>query len=194
MNHDVSRIKSYWFDSPEPVKKWFMGGPETDEEIRTQFGSLVDQARKSELDSWKEKPQSTLALVLLLDQFPRNIFRGSPLSYSSDAMALNVTTEAIAKGFDREVPHLQQSFFYLPLMHDEKLITQVAGMAMFELLSKRCDPESAADKFSKESWHFAERHRDVILKFGRFPSRNEILGRDSTEEEIAYLREHPSGF
>ena len=176
------------------MKKWFFGGPQIDAEIKEQFGGLVEKARAELLNSWTEEPKGTLDLILLLDQFPRNIFRGSPLSFSSDAQALKITTEAIAKGFDRQVPHTQQSFFYMPLMHDETLLSQIAVIAMFESLLAGCDPESEMAKHSKNSVSFAYSHRDCILHFGRFPSRNKILGRESTPEEIAYLKEHPSGF
>jgi uncharacterized protein (DUF924 family) len=194
-NQDVDRIITYWFGGSEPQKKWFSGGPAVDAEIKDQFSDLIDKARASQLNSWTEKPQSTLALLILLDQFSRNVFRGSPLSFSSDSMAVNITIEALAKGFDQQVPEIyQQSFFYLPLMHDERLISQVAAVAVYDSLVARSDPESEAGKLWNQSKTWGERHRDVILKFGRFPSRNEALGRESTPEEIEYLKEHPSGF
>jgi uncharacterized protein (DUF924 family) len=176
------------------MKKWFMGGPQVDAEIKEQFGGLVEKARAEQLNSWTAEPKGSLALIIILDQFPRNIYRGSPLSFSSDSQALKVATVAIAKGFDRQVPHMQQAFFYMPLMHDENLLSQIAVTAMFELLLARSDPDSEMVKFSNNSVNFATSHRDCILNFGRFPSRNGILGRTSTPEEIAYLKEHPSGF
>jgi len=135
-----------------------------------------------------------LALLILLDQFSRNIFRGTPEAFSSDDLALNITTEAIAKGFDRKVKKEQQPFFYMPMMHSETLLGQVAGVAHFELLQTRCDLDSDLWNFVKSSTIFAEKHQNCIIKFGRFPSRNKILGRESTPEEIAYLKEHPGGF
>ena len=194
LDPDINRTVSYWFGGDEPTKKWFRGGPQVDAEIKEQFGSLVEKARAEKLNAWTEQPTGTLALILLLDQFPRNIFRDSPLSFSSDPQALKVATEGIAKGFDRQVPDMQQPFFYLPLMHDETLLGQIAGIASFESLSARCDPESEIAKHAKVSVGFAKSHLYCILRFGRFPSRNEILGRDSTLEEIEYLKEHPSGF
>jgi uncharacterized protein (DUF924 family) len=194
MDPDINRTISYWFDGPNAMKKWFGGGPQIDAEIKQQFGGLVEKARAQKLNSWTEQPTGTLALIILLDQFPRNIFRGSPLSFSSDAQALKVATEGIAKGFDRQVPLTQQSFFYLPMMHDETLLGQIAGIALFDSLAARCHPESEIAKQTKKSGHFAKSHLDCILHFGRFPSRNEILGRVSTPEEVAYLKEHPSGF
>ncbi|KAG0644991.1 hypothetical protein D0Z07_9091 [Hyphodiscus hymeniophilus] len=195
MDPDINRTMSYWFDGPEPQKKWFAGGPAVDAEIRDQFGGLVEKARAHELGSWTSEPVGTLALIILLDQFPRNIFRGTPSAFSSDPQALNVTTTAIAKGFDRSVSHTQQSFFYLPLMHGENLLSQVAGVALTEAALARCEPnDSELKEYWERSIKFAYSHRDSILKFGRFPSRNEAIGRESTPEEIAYLKENPSGF
>jgi uncharacterized protein (DUF924 family) len=192
---EVNRVIDYWFDvTDEPQKKWFMGGAKVDEEIKIQFSGLVTKARASELTSWTSQPKSTLALLILLDQFPRNIFRGSPLSYSSDSMAVEVATKAIAEGFDRKVEEIRQPFFYLPLMHDENLLSQVAGVALYENLAARCPEGSLTKQFSGQSIGFAKAHLNVILKFGRYPSRNEVLGRESTREEIEYLKEHPSGF
>jgi uncharacterized protein (DUF924 family) len=171
-----------------------MGGAKVDNEIKTQFGDLVGKARASELTTWAEQPQGALALIILLDQFPRNIFRGSPLSYSSDSIAVEVATEAIAKGFDREVTHLQQPFFYLPLMHSENLLSQVAALSLYDNLCHRCEPDSMPKEYAERSTEYSRLHRDVIMRFGRFPSRNEVLGRISTLEEMQYLEEHPSGF
>ena len=165
-----------------------------DAEIENQFGDLIHKARASQLTPWTEKPQSTLALIILLDQFSRNIFRGTPESFSSDDLALNITTEAIAKGFDREVDQEQQLFFYMPFMHSETLLGQVAGVAHFELLQNRCDLGSDLAKAMGMSTLFARKHQHCIINFGRFPSRNKILGRESTAEEIEYLKEHPGGF
>ena len=194
LDPNINRIVSYWFDGPEPMKRWFGGGPQVDAEIREQFGGLVEKARAEQLKSWTEDSTGTLALILLLDQFPRNIFRGSPLSFSSDSQALKIATKGIAQGFDRQVPERQQAFFYLPMMHDETLLGQIAGIAMFESLLARCNPDSEMAKRANRNVHFAKSHLHCILHFGRFPSRNEILGRESTPEEIEYLKDHPSGF
>lgn len=191
MDSDVNRIITFWFNAEEPIKRWFSKDSDLDAEIRDKFGSLVEQARASQLQSWTQEPKGTLALLILLDQFPRNIFRGSPLSYSSDEMAVSIASEAIAKGVDKEVSTFQQPFFYLPLMHDERLISQIASTALYEGLVKRCTPDTDEANFAVASVGFAKHHRDVISKFGRFPSRNEILGRKSTPEEIQFLKEHP---
>jgi len=171
-----------------------MGTPEFDAEIKDKFGSLVDQARASKLNAWTEQPKGTLALLVLLDQFPRNIFRGSSLSYSSDETASTIATQAIANGFDVAVSPMQQAFFYLPLMHSESLLGQVASKVLLEGMVRRCDPESEAGMFAKVSLSIAQKHMDVIKQFGHFPARNEALGRESTVEEIEFLKEHPGGF
>ncbi|TVY46041.1 hypothetical protein LSUB1_G000166 [Lachnellula subtilissima] len=182
---DINRITSYWFGGDDLRKKWFNGGPQVDSEIRANFGDLVEKA---------QQPQGSLALIVLLDQFPRNIFRGSPLSYSSDAMALKVASTAVAKGFDRNVTHLQQPIFYLPFFHDENMVSQVAAASLNDGLLSRCAPGSRDAEYVETSRGFFRSHSDCILRFGRFPSRNEALGRKSTAEEVEYLKEHPSGF
>ena len=195
LDPEINRTLTYWFAGPppNPIKRWFQGGPTVDEEIRSQFLPLVTKARASELSSWKASPKGTLALLILLDQFPRNLFRGSPESYSSDPMALEIATEAIANGYDRELELLEQTFFYLPLMHDENLISQVAGVALFENLLTRCGDDEAKN-FVKSGLEFGKRHLICVQKFGRFPSRNGCLGRETTKEEIEWLKEYPSGF
>jgi uncharacterized protein (DUF924 family) len=194
MDPEINRTISYWFDGDNAQKKWFQGGPHIDAEIKDQFGPLIEKARASKLNPWTEQPKGTLALLLLLDQFPRNAFRGTPASFSSDAMAVDVAVNAIAKGQHHEVTSTQRPFFYLPLMHDERLISQVAALALYESLVSQCEPDSEDAKFAGASMRFCKLHLDVILRFGRFPARNVILGRESTTEEIEFLRQNPSGF
>jgi len=143
--------------------------------------------------SWTEGPKGSLALLLLLDQFPRSIFRGSPLSYSSDPMALDIATKSIAKGFHKEVTLMQEAFFILPLVHSESLISQIASYALKESLLSRCKPGSKEESFVKLGVRAAEGHRDIIVKFGRFPGRNNALGRESAPEEIQFLKGNQSG-
>lgn len=207
---DINRVIDYWFTPYSPdapvTQKWFSGPnrDEIDQEIRSNFETSIQQARNHTLDSWTSTPQGSLALIILLDQFPRNIFRGSHLSYSSDAKAVEVALSSIAKDFDRSesISELQTLFFYMPLMHAESLVHQIAGIALFDNLITRCLAskklnESDREQVSawvKRSCGFAKGHRDVIIRFGRFPSRNEVLRRESTEEERTFLRENPSGF
>lgn len=206
--HDISRTLSFWFDGPDAMQNWFRpSDPEAfDASIREQFGPLVTRARHHELDAWGDaSPASALALVLLLDQFPRNVYRGSGESHAADAKACEVAVRAIAREFDSAhcgpdaLTDAQAMFFYLPLMHDESLASQVAAVAFIENLAARCrrnDPEGQAPMtaFANNSLGFAKGHRDTILRFGRFPSRNAILGRESTHEEIQFLKDNPSGF
>lgn len=195
-NPEINQILSFWFGDLETSKKWFGGGDSFDEEIRTRFGELVTQARADKLDHWMESPQGSLALLLLLDQFPRNIYRTSEQAHASDAKACQVAVSSIAHEFDRQVANLQALFFYLPLMHDETVVSQIACIALSEALVARCqlgEDHFARDYVSRSIQH-AKGHRDTIIKFGRFPKRNGLLGRESTEEERKFLEEHPAGF
>ncbi|KEF61714.1 uncharacterized protein A1O9_03284 [Exophiala aquamarina CBS 119918] len=197
-NPDVNRILSFWFDSPEASKKWFGGGEAFDEEIRTRFGELVVQARADNLDHWTKSPRGSLALIILLDQFPRNIYRSSEQAHASDTKACRVAVSSIAREFDRHdsIANLEALFFYLPLMHDETVVSQIASIALSEALVARC--QFSKDHFARDyvarSILHGKGHRDTIMKFGRFPKRNTILGRESTDEEKRFLEEHPSGF
>lgn len=163
-------------------------------EIKDQFGDLIEKARAAKLESWTSNSQGSLALIILLDQFSRNVYRGTPDAFNADPLAFDIATRSIAKGFHREVPNLQEIFFYMPFMHSETLIGQIAGIGMFESLLARCQNDPEIAEKAKRSVNFAERHKNCILRFGRFPSRNEILGRASTPEEIEYLKEYPHGF
>lgn len=166
-----------------------------DEEIQEKFGDLMRQARTTELDSWEDQPKSTLSLLILTDQFPRNVWRNTPDAFSCDHKALDIASRAVIKGFDREVTPFQQLFFYLPFVHSESTTSQVAAMALFEGAIKRIDdPESEEAKLLNRSLGFAKGHAVPIAKFGRFPSRNVALGRETTKEEEEFLKEHPSGF
>ena len=166
-----------------------------DEEIQDKFGHLMKLARTTELDIWTEEAQPTLALIILLDQFPRNVWRNTPDSFSSDAKALNIASRSIIKGFDRQVTPSQQLFFYLPFVHSESCTGQVASVALLEGARRRIDdPESEEAKSFDTAVGFAKRHAVPILKFGRFPSRNKILGRETTKEEEEFLKAHPQGF
>lgn len=208
MDPEINSILSFWFSDRETSKKWFGGGESFDEEIRTQFGALVTQARADQLNHWTDTPQGSLALILLFDQFPRNIYRDSDQAHASDAKACQVAVSSIAREFDKHIhagtvdadangmAMIQALFFYLPLMHDESVMSQIACIALSEALVTRC--ELANDDFARDyvtrSVSHAKAHRDTIVKFGRFPKRNAVLGRESTEEERRFLKENPGGF
>lgn len=133
-------------------------------------------------------------ILILLDQFPRNIFRGSPESYSSDPKALHVASEAILKGFDKQVTTVQRLFFYLPFVHDEKLSSHVAAGFLYNDWAAQCKQGTFEEQLGKGGVDQLHKHTDVLRKFGRYPSRNEALGRTSTSAELEYLKENPNGF
>jgi uncharacterized protein (DUF924 family) len=167
-------ILTFWFS--ERVKPlWFRSTPEFDTELRERFFDTWQAASAGELDSWRQTPEAALALVIVLDQFPLNMFRGRPESFSSADQALGVAAEAVEKGWDRELEKTQLAFLYLPFMHSENRGDQERSVALFEAAGL------------ESNLRFARHHRDLIRRFGRFPHRNAILGRASTDEELAYL-------
>jgi uncharacterized protein (DUF924 family) len=185
-------ILGFWFErSPtEPTtwkyrKAWFSKDPNFDQEIRTRFLPVYEQAAAGELDFWQETAAGSLALVLVLDQFPRNMFRDQPQAFATDEKALAVTKGAIDSGFDQMLPPVQRWFLYLPLMHSEDLSDQNRCVELFDFLATEPDVESGS---------YAVRHRDVIQRFGRFPHRNRILGRTNTPEEAEFLKQPGSSF
>ena len=197
MDPSVTAITDFWF-SISDLKLWFMPSDSLDNDLRTKFGSLVAEARDtSALDSWTASPQGMLALLLLLDQFPRNIYRGTPLAYASDAKARDVAARGIAQGFDRQLDLIQQPFVYLPFMHEEAIAGQLLGGRLYAEFSNRCgeiQDKAKAQAFAENSRDQSEKHMACILRFGRFPARNKALGREPTQEELDFLKEHPAGF
>jgi uncharacterized protein (DUF924 family) len=162
------------------------GWPEVDREIIERFGETLEQARRGELYHWADTSRGRLALIIVLDQFSRNIYRGSPLSYSQDEKALRLALEGIDLGMDRELAPVGRNLFWLPLGHSEDL-------ALHERSVRHADEEAAnAPPHLRAMAEFvvsqARAARNVIARFGRHPHRNEILGRDSTPEELEYLR------
>ena len=174
-------LLSFWLS--EPVKaKWFAGDAGFDAELAARFGPLLAKAAGGELSHWADTPKGALALTILLDQLSRNIHRGTPQAFAADSLALATAKQAIAQGFDLRVPADQRLFFYLPFEHAENLADQGEGVALFEALGV-------------EEWlDYMRRHREIIARFGRFPHRNAILGRDSTAEETEFLKQPGSSF
>jgi uncharacterized protein (DUF924 family) len=172
---DPSEVIDFWF-APDTKEKWFKPTPEFDQAIRDRFGALHDQAAAGALGAWEATPEGCLALLILLDQFPRNMFRGDAGSFATDATARAVANRAIEAGHDRATAKERRDFFYLPFEHSEDLEDQHRAVALF-----------AAHANTGDNVKWAERHLAVIERFGRFPHRNEVLGRDSTAEEIDYL-------
>lgn len=184
----VRRVLDFWFgekNSPAfgvKQKRWFQADADFDAAVTAEFGADFDAAAAGEYDALAETAHGSLALVILLDQFSRNIFRGTGRAFAADEKALSLACAARDRGFDQEVPPVLRSFFYLPFEHSEDLADQELSVVLFEALG---DPD----------WlDYAVRHRDVIARFGRFPHRNELLGRENTPEEAAFLTQPGSSF
>jgi uncharacterized protein (DUF924 family) len=191
----VQAILEFWFGAPdspdsrypERRKLWFTKSEVTDATIRQEFMPLYVQAATGELDHWDTAPESCLALILLLDQFPRNLFRDDPRAFAMDEKALAIAKRAIEQGFDQPLSPLQRLFMYLPLEHSENLADQHQSVALIETI-KQLDPDL------DDAYNYALRHREVIQRFGRFPHRNAILGRPSTPDEQEFLQQPGSRF
>ena len=167
-------LLDYWFS--EDVKKfWFNSTPAFDQQLRESYADLWQQAANGELDFWCESAEGCLALVILLDQFPLNMFRGTAESFSTEQQSRDIARLAIEKNFDSQLSPEQKAFLYMPFMHSENLEDQTEALRLF-------DQPGLEDNF-----RFARHHYGIVEKFGRFPHRNKVLGRQSSEAEIAYL-------
>lgn len=186
-------ILEFWIGNPEPsfeeldqrITLWFEAGPDVDAEIASRFASHYRAARDGKLASWKVSAHGRLALIILLDQFSRNLHRGSDLAFLADPEALRCSLEGMELGFDTELSVVERAFFYMPLQHAEALSAQDISVRMFEELATVC-----AEPIRPHMWKFlasARSHRNIIERFGRFPHRNRVLERDCTPEEDEYL-------
>jgi len=185
-------ILNFWFaDGPDSFRPaWFQRDDAFDAEIRQRFGTLVLPARQGELASWADTAEGALALVLVLDQFPRNLFHGTPEAFASDEHARKVARQAVLqRRHDLATGPVARSFFYLPFEHGEALADQDLSVALFEGLRDHT-PSRAPGGVIDYAW----RHRQVISRFGRFPHRNQTLGRSNTPAEETYLSQPGSGF
>jgi len=167
-------ILEYWY-SDFMQKHWFASTPELDAEIREKYQSLWERAASGELDHWQDSPEGALALVIVLDQFPLNMFRGKPESFRTERKAVDVTLSALKKGFEDRLSKDRLSFLFMPLMHGERLEEQDLSVTLFRQYELTGNIK------------FAEHHRELVRKYGRFPHRNAILGRESTPAEVEYL-------
>jgi uncharacterized protein (DUF924 family) len=193
-------ILHFWFGSQaddkivaeERSKLWWSKNPQVDEEIQQRFEPYVTQAGNRELDGWAQSSTGCLALILLTDQFPRHIYRNTSQAFAYDPLARLWCKEGLSKGFQLSLRPLERVFFYLPLEHSESMEDQDRSLALYQELADDADPElrPTFDGFVR----FAVRHRDIIKRFGRFPHRNQILGRGSSSEELAFLEEKGSSF
>ncbi len=188
----ANEILDFWFgnlddeDYGKPRKVWFIKNLEFDKEVRSRFLQVYQQAATGKLEDWKESPPGCLALIILLDQFPRNMFRGQPQAFATDSQALTYAKYAVAQGFDKELLPIQRQFIYLPFEHSENLTDQHQCIELFSTLKEYPECVSGVD--------YAHRHFQVIERFGRFPHRNKILERESTPEEVEFLTQPGSSF
>jgi len=174
-------ILSFWFEEIKP-EQWFAQSKDFDALIAQRFGDAHAQAVRGELDHWSTTPEGALALIIILDQFSRNLFRSSSKAFASDAKAISNARIAIMAGFDKKLANkAMRQFMYMPFMHSEDLVTQDEGLKLFASLN------------DLETLGYAQHHRDIIAQFGRFPYRNEILKRTSTPEEVAFSKRTHSG-
>ncbi|HVW67981.1 MAG TPA: DUF924 family protein [Steroidobacteraceae bacterium] len=195
---EARQVRDFWFGKlpltaeavDERVELWFgnKGREAVDETIRTRFGGLAGRAATGSLDGWADSPRRCLSLILLLDQFPRNIHRGTERAFACDAKALALTLSGIQSAADAALDIVERIFFYMPLQHSEAREVQDESVAAFRRLAREA-PGPLRGLF-EESLRSAERHREIIERFGRFPHRNEALGRASTPAEDLWLKSH----
>ncbi|MBI3798561.1 MAG: DUF924 domain-containing protein [Deltaproteobacteria bacterium] len=188
----VEDILTFWFDEPQDTQAyceerrqlWFGRDPQFDQDIRDRFIDDYQLAAERQLMDWQEAPRSALALLILLDQFPRNMFREDPRAFATDPLAREVATLLVQTGTDRQLLPVERMFVYLPFMHSESLAHQQESVALFQQL--------AQERSYLDSSSYALRHQAIIERFGRFPHRNASLGRPSTVEEHAFLQQPES--
>ena len=192
MPNRAEEVLDFWFgreDDPEYGQfreEWFRKDLEFDARVTKQFADLYEEAAAGELDGWRDDAASCLALVIVLDQFPRNMFRGDGRTHAEDDRALGASKHAVEQALDRELPAFQRMFLYMPFMHSESVEDQRRSVELFERLAGEA---GAPDVVS-----YAVGHRDIVERFGRFPHRNEILGRETTPGEAVFLSTEGSSF
>jgi uncharacterized protein (DUF924 family) len=175
----AAEVLRFWFE--EHPQDWFVKNPSFDDEIRARFLALHEAAASGLLAHWADEARSCLALAIVLDQFPRNMFRGEARAFASDAQALAAARVILARGWNRAMTQSEQLFAYLPFEHSESLADQELCCALMK-------------DFDAEQLRYAIRHREIIERFGRFPHRNALLGRESTPAEVEFLRQPGSSF
>ena len=192
MPTEADEVLAFWFgreDEPgygEFREAWFRKDPEFDQRVQERFGPLYERAAAGELDGWREEARSCLALVICLDQFPRNMFRGDGRTHATDDKALETARYALERALDRELPPFQRVFVYMPFMHSESVEDQRRSVELFGRLAEK---PGAPDLTS-----YAVGHMEIVERFGRFPHRNVILGRETTPEEAEFLQGPDSSF
>jgi uncharacterized protein (DUF924 family) len=188
----AAEVLDFWFGRREDPgygdfrEEWFRKDDAFDATVTERFADLCEEAAAGRLEGWREDPEACLALVILLDQFPRNMFRGDARTYATDARALETSEYAIERGLDRELAPFQKVFLYMPFMHSEDLDVQRRSEELFERL--------AAEPGGPDVREYAVGHREIVERFGRFPHRNAILGRETTPEEAEFLTQPGSSY
>jgi len=174
-------VLHFWFTELTP-KQHYAKDAALDDAIRTRFGATLEAAARCELFAWRATPEGRLAEILVLDQFSRNVYRDTARAFAQDALALSLAQELVASGQDRSLPLAQRSYAYMPYMHSESGLIHAQAIALF------------AQPGMEDSLRFEQRHQEIIDRFGRYPHRNSLLGRESTPEEQAFLNEPGSRF
>ena len=177
----IDEVLAFWFEELTP-DDWFGGGEEVDARIRERFLALHETLRDEVPASWRTTARGMLAAVIALDQFPRNVYRGDPRAFAADPTALALAEEAVERGLDRAMSIDERKFLYLPFEHSEDPAVQARSVELFASLD------------DEDTLGYALRHKEIIDRFGRFPHRNEVLGRESTPEELEFLTEPDSSF
>jgi uncharacterized protein (DUF924 family) len=175
----MDEVLEFWFADPA---RWWKKDPAFDTEIRRRFSDLHAAIERGEHEDWLDTPRGALAYIIVLDQFSRNMFRGTARMFASDAQALAAARAAIDRGYDAALPPAERGFLYMPLMHSEDLADQERCVELFQAFA------------GSDQVRYAQQHREIIRRFGRFPHRNEVLGRASTSEELEFLTQPGSSF
>ena len=197
---DCEEVLGFWFGTldaegratQEIAARWWTKDPAFDQALRDRFGALHEEVLRGEHDDWLASARGRLAAVIVLDQLSRNMFRGSARMFAADDRALAIAEEGIARGQDRELAYAERSFLYLPLEHSEDLVRQERCVELFR--TWRDEAPEALRGGIDDSRDYAIAHRDIIRRFGRFPHRNALLGRESTAEELEFLKQPGSSF
>ncbi len=196
MTAGLEDLLEFWFGNPPTdedgvsghMSRWFSAKSEFDAELSRRFVAAMSAAAAGRLDEWGESARGRLALILLLDQCPRNTRRGDPAAYAQDPLALSWTLDGLSRGMDLELEPLERMFFYMPMQHSESLDIQERSVEVFVQLA-RSDVPNFMSKCLLDTAEFARVHRGIVARFGRFPHRNSVLGRASTVDEQDYLDE-----
>jgi len=198
MTQSKQDVLKFWFQETDSknlklaMKRWFEPDAKFDNEIKSKFSDLIEDALNGKTDDWSATIDGSLASVIVYDQFTRNIHRGSAASYTGDRRALAISKNIISLGHDKNLPLLQRLFLYLPFMHSEDKATQKQSVELYTELAK--DAPSSVKKYFNDSLDFAKNHKEIIDKFGRFPHRNKDLDRESTKEELDFIKKKGRGF